>query len=72
MKPGSRLNNKTLDPKSHNQDHTKSEFRPIRLLAFLEAENVRLRSTVVELSLDTMALREMLNTNQGPRSDRGC
>jgi hypothetical protein len=33
----------------------------VNLLDTLEAENSRLRRTVVELSLDTLALREALN-----------
>jgi hypothetical protein len=36
------------------------EYRPISLLSFLEAENIRLRRAVVELWLDTAALREAL------------
>jgi hypothetical protein len=37
------------------------ECRTTSLLSFLEAENIRLRRTVMELSLDTMALREALS-----------
>jgi hypothetical protein len=36
------------------------------MLSFLEAENIRLRQVVVELSRDAMALREALRKNDGP------
>jgi len=49
--------------KSHKQDNAESKRQPVSLLAFLEAENVRLRQTVVELALNTMALRDALRTN---------
>jgi hypothetical protein len=41
---------------------------PVNLLDFLEAENNRLRRTVIELSLDTLALRDALNGNRYPRN----
>ena len=41
---------------------------PVNLLDFLEAENNRLRRTVIELSLDTLALRDALNGNAYPRN----
>jgi hypothetical protein len=45
------------------------ECRTTSLLSFLEAENIRLRRTVMELSLDTMALREALSRQRsGERS----
>jgi hypothetical protein len=37
------------------------ECRPISLLLVLEAENIRLRRAVVELLVDTLALREALH-----------
>ena len=43
---------------------------PVSLLGFLEAENNRLRRIVIELSLDTLALREALNGNECPRDAR--
>jgi hypothetical protein len=49
-----------VDPKSHKQDYVKPKSRPISLLSVLEAENCRLRQAVVELSLDTVVLREAL------------
>jgi hypothetical protein len=36
---------------------------PVSLLAFLQAENVRLRTRVAELQEDTTALRERLKHN---------
>jgi hypothetical protein len=39
-----------------------SNNRPISLLAFLEAENRRLRSMVDQLEQDTMALRDALQS----------
>jgi hypothetical protein len=41
---------------------------PVNLLDFLEAENNRLRRTVIELSLDTLALRDALKGNRYPRN----
>ena len=46
------------DQESHKQDDTALGCQPKSLLAFLEAENFRLRQAVVELSLDAKALRE--------------
>lgn len=46
--------------KSNKQDDAELGCQPISLLSYLEMENVRLRQAVVELSLDTMALREEL------------
>jgi hypothetical protein len=48
------------DRESPKQDDAKSSCRPIGLLSFLEAENIRLRQAIVELWFDTMALREAL------------
>jgi hypothetical protein len=39
---------------------------PVNLLNFLEAENSRLRRTVIELSLDVLVLRDALNGNGLP------
>ena len=49
-----------VDPKFHKQDYVKPKSGPISLLSVLEAENFRLRQAVVELSLDTLVLREAL------------
>jgi hypothetical protein len=40
----------------------------VDLRDFLEAENNRLRQTVIELSLETLALRDALNGNGCPRN----
>jgi hypothetical protein len=42
---------------------SQSQQLPVDLLAFLEEENRRLRQAVVELSLDTLALRDALKGN---------
>jgi len=47
------------------QSHAEPAYSPISILSFLEAENLRLRQAVVALSLDTMALREALEKNEG-------
>jgi hypothetical protein len=54
------VNPKAVDPKLHKQDYFKPKSRPIILLSVLKAENFRLRQAVVELSLDTLVLREAL------------
>lgn len=54
------VDSKASDGKLHKQDDAEPECRPISLLSVLEAENIRLRRAVVELSLDTLALREAL------------
>jgi hypothetical protein len=46
-------------------------FRPISLLSFLEAKNVRLREAIVQLSLDAKTLREALNRMEA-RPGRDC
>jgi hypothetical protein len=48
---------------SHEQDD--AACRPISILSFLEAENIRLRQAVFQLSRDTIALREALEKNEG-------
>ena len=62
-----------VDPKSHKQDYVKPKSGPISLLSVLDAENFRLRQAVVELSLDTLMLKEALNQlRPGPKiSGRG-
>jgi hypothetical protein len=40
------------------------QCRPTSLLSFLEAENIRLRQAVVELWLDTTALREAVKRRE--------
>jgi hypothetical protein len=46
------------DRESHKRNDAEPGCRPISLLSFLQAENVRLRQAVVELLLHTRALRE--------------
>jgi|SRR5258708_771150 hypothetical protein len=63
----------TVDPNSSNRESPKQDDAdpgcpPISLLSFLEAENVRLRQAILELSLDARALREALSRMEG-RSD---
>ena len=48
------------DRQTHKGDCLKPGSQPISLLSFLEAENVRLRQAVVELSLDASVLRKAL------------
>ena len=62
-----------VDPKFHKQDYVKPKSGPISLLSVLDAENFRLRQAVVELSLDTVVLKEALNQlRSGPQiSGRG-
>jgi hypothetical protein len=62
------VDSKASDGKLHKQDDAEPECRPISLLSVLEAENIRLRQAVVELSLDTLALREALERREA--SDR--
>lgn len=54
------------DPESHKGDDAEPGSQPISLLSFLEAENVRLRQAVLELSLDASALREALKIVRAP------
>jgi len=60
MNPLSVLKIGMVDRKSQKQDNAEPKFRPISLLSVLEAENIRLRQSVVELLLDTLVLREAL------------
>jgi len=65
---------KNIESRQQDGNQETSDNQPISLLAFLEAENCRLRRTVAQLALDTMALREASQKNRprsGPqRSDR--
>jgi hypothetical protein len=54
------------DRESHKQDDAEPGCPTISLLSFLEAENIRLRQAVVELSLETMALREVSKRMETP------
>lgn len=60
---GPRIKTIDLDPsnrESHKRDDAEPGCSPISIHSFLEVENIRLRQAVVELSLDTLALREAL------------
>jgi hypothetical protein len=46
------------DPESHRRNDAEPGCQQISLLSFLQAENVRLRHAVVDLLLETKALRE--------------
>ena len=59
------VGSKAGDREAREQDHAEPECRPISLLSFLQAENIRLRQAVLALSLDTMALREELKGVEG-------
>jgi hypothetical protein len=54
------------DRESHRGNEAEPGSQPISLLSFLEAENIRLRCSILELSLDASALREALKIKQGP------
>jgi hypothetical protein len=45
------------------QSHGSAACRPINLLAFLKAENLRLQNMVAQLERDTIALRAALQNN---------
>jgi hypothetical protein len=45
------------------QNHESAACRPINLLGFLKAENLRLQNMVAQLQRDTTALREALQSN---------
>jgi hypothetical protein len=59
---------KSGDRESPRQGDPEPERPPTSLLSFLQAENIRLRQAVLELSLDTTALKEALNRME--RSER--
>jgi hypothetical protein len=52
-----------VEPGMSAQDYGRSGASPVSLLAFLQAENVRLRKAVTQLRRDTTALRESLQDN---------
>jgi hypothetical protein len=54
------------DRESNKQYEAQPGCQPISLLSFLEAENMRLRQAVVELSLDASALREAVKIVEAP------
>jgi len=60
------LKTRAADPNLRDRDGIESRSLPISLLSFLEAENLRLRQAIVELSLDASALREALKIMEAP------
>lgn len=54
------LNAATTEPDSVELNGAKPGCKPVSLLAFLQAENLRLQNQVVKLQRDTAALREAL------------
>jgi hypothetical protein len=57
------LNTAGLESSLQGMDLGNSGCLPVSLLAFLQAENLRLRTRVAELQEDTTALREELKHN---------
>jgi hypothetical protein len=59
------LRTRTVNAKAHQQPQKQDDGEracpPISLLSVLEAENIRLRQTVVELLIDTISLQEALH-----------
>jgi hypothetical protein len=58
---------KNVESRPQEQNQGKSSSQPVNVLAFLQAENCKLRKTAAQLALDTMALRKTLHKN-GSRS----
>jgi hypothetical protein len=56
------------DPESHKRNNAEPGCQPITILSFLQAENVRLHRTVMELSLQAKALREALKRMEVPNA----
>ena len=61
----------TSDRELHKRNNAEPGCRPISLLSLLQAENVRLRRAVVELSLHSKALREALKRMEAPNACDG-
>ena len=51
---------KNVESRRQKQRHRNPDCQPISLLAFLQAENCKLRHTVAQLEQHTLALREAL------------
>jgi len=58
------------DRESHKENDAEPGSQPISLLSFLEAENMRLRQAILELSLDVSALRKTLKIMEAPTASR--
>jgi hypothetical protein len=54
------LKTRAVESKPQRQNHGTSNYQPISLLAFLQAENRKLRDAVAQLERDTAVLREAL------------
>jgi hypothetical protein len=57
------LKTANVESSLEEQPPRRSGCRPISLLAFLQAENLKLHNMVAQLERDTMALREALQSN---------
>lgn len=57
------LKTANVEPGMPEQNHGRTGASAVSLLAFLQAENVRLKKTVAQLKRDTTALREALQDN---------
>ncbi len=64
------LKTANLESSLQEQSRARSSCRPIRLLAFLQAENRRLQDTVAQLQRDTMALQRRCRTPNHARCGR--
>ena len=65
------VDSNSSDRELYKRNNAQPGCRPISLLSFLQAENVRLHRAVVELSLHTMALREALKRMEAPNACDG-
>jgi hypothetical protein len=65
------VNRNTSDRELRKRNNAEPACRPISLLSWLQAENVRLRRAVVELSLHSKALREALKRMEAPNACDG-
>jgi hypothetical protein len=57
------LGTPNLKSRLQKQNHGRSDSHPISLLAYLQAENRRLRNMVAQLEQDTMTLRDALESS---------
>jgi hypothetical protein len=57
------LRTPNVESRLQEESHGRARRRPTNLLAFLQAENLKLQSVVEQLKRDTMALREALHRN---------
>ena len=65
-----RAGDRNYDRELHKEDDAEPGYQPISILSFLEAENMRLRRAIAELSLDASALREALKIMEAPTASR--